>query len=109
MSMQYYFSMMLLISLFCLGLRAITDEGMIGYPLRKYFQDNLPYFGKPIILCITCMSSFWGTIIYWSNMSLQGPLGFHMFPDYIGITISCAFINGLLWQYFESINTCKVK
>ena len=107
MSLDHYFSMIAVISMFCLGLRAITDEGMIGYPIRKFFQDKFFTIGKPLILCITCMSSFWGTVIYWSNMAAQGPIGWHMFPDYVGITISCAFINGLLWEYFQSINTCK--
>ena len=58
-----YFALTLVISLFCLGLRAITDTGMIGYPIRLFFQKYLPYWGKPIMLCSTCMSSFWGTVI----------------------------------------------
>ena len=107
MSLDHYFSMIAVISMFCLGLRAITDEGRRGYPIRKFFQDKFFTIGKPLILCVTCMSSFWGTVIYWSNMAAQGPIGWHMFPDYVGITISCAFINGLLWEYFQSINTCK--
>lgn len=51
----------ILISLFCNGLFVITDEGMIGYPIRKILHDYLPvWLFKPLIGCIPCMASIWG-------------------------------------------------
>jgi hypothetical protein len=102
-----YFELIAVISLFCLGLRAITDDGMIGYPIRVYFLKNLPSAGKPVILCSTCMSSVWGTIIYWSALSTTEPLSLIDIPIWIGVCVSAAFVNSVLWEYYQSINTCK--
>ena len=98
-----YFALILTISLFCLGLRAITDVGMIGYPIRLFFQKHAPYWGKPIMLCSTCMSSFWGTVICLTlifTLPLQiTPIIFLM---WIGSTISAAFINAIFWEAYQS-------
>lgn len=71
---------------FCLGWRIVTDEGQLLYFIREPFENNLNrvnalkelstkipkwrtaiyYIGKPFVLCITCMASIWGTIIYTS-------------------------------------------
>lgn len=78
--------------LFCLGWRTVTDEGQLLYFIRKFFEDNqadlehkevqldfdkssdlirqirrhklLYFIGKPLVMCITCMASIWGTVIY---------------------------------------------
>ena len=103
-----YFELILIVSLFCLGLRAVTDDGMIGYPIRKFALDNFPVLGKPIVLCSTCMSSFWGTVIFW-GLSLQASAYDHyMIASWLGVCISSAFVNSVLWAYYESINRCKV-
>jgi len=102
-----YFELIVIVSLFCLGLRAITDNGMIGYPIRAYFLENLSSIGKPIILCSTCMSSVWGTIIYWSVSIQSGSLSLIDVPVWIGVCVSSAFVNSVLWEYYQSVNTCK--
>ena len=108
--MVLYFGLILGISLFCLGLRAITDEGMIGYPIRAYALKNFPVWGKPVILCSTCMSSFWGTILFWSFfISLEIQLSPIIFCYWIVITISTAFVNAVAWEYYTSINQCDKK
>ena len=98
-----YFMLTLTISLFCLGLRAITDDGMIGNPIRVFFQKHAPYWGKPIVLCSTCMSSFWGTVICLTllfTLSLTAtPVLFLM---WLGSTISAAFVNAVCWEYLQS-------
>ncbi len=100
-----YFSLILVISLFSLGLRAITDKGMIGYPIRKVFQKKLPTAGKPIVLCSTCMSSVWGTVIYWGYIYFQGiEFKLSLVPIWIGVSISASFINAILWSLYENIN-----
>ena len=99
-----YFCLVLVISLFCLGLRAITDEGMIGNPLRRFFQKHAPYWGKPIILCSTCMSSFWGTVICVTllfTFTLKAtPVLFLM---WVGSTISASFVNAILWEQYQAL------
>ncbi len=98
-----YFMLILTISLFCLGLRSITDSGMIGYPARDFFIKHAPRLGKPLILCVTCMSSFWGTVIcatlfFVFSIKLTPAL----FLMWIGGSISAAFINSVSWEYLQS-------
>jgi hypothetical protein len=108
--MFLYFSLIFVVSLFCLGLRAITDEGMIGYPVRKYFQVHLPNFGKPVVLCATCMSSVWGTLIYWGHHAQTSDcLSVSSVAMWAGVVFSAAFINSLCWAYYERINTCLIR
>ena len=106
--MLIYFELIAIVSLFCLGLRAVTDDGMIGYPIRKWALDNFPTWGKPVVLCSTCMSSFWGTIIFWSHTLSLESYDHHMIANWLGVCISSAFVNSVLWAYYESINNCKV-
>jgi uncharacterized membrane protein len=101
-----YFMLTMTISLFCLGLRAITDTGMIGYPIRLFFQKHAPYWGKPVILCSTCMSSFWGTVIS-LLLVFQIEITTVAIMIWIGSTISAAFVNALLWEYYQSVNSCR--
>ena len=99
-----YFALTLVISLFCLGLRSFTADGMIGHPIRLIFQKYAPYWGKPVMLCATCMSSFWGTVICTTllfTLSLKAtPILLLM---WIGSSISSAFLNAVLWEYFQSL------
>ena len=102
-----YFMLTLAISLFCLGLRAITDNGMIGYPLRLFFQKYAPSWGKPFILCVTCMSSFWGTVIYWGHVLPVEDFSLTLLTSWLGVAISSSFVNSIFWEYYQSITSCK--
>ena len=100
-----YFALTLTISFFCLGLRAITDEGTIGYPLRLILQKYAPYWGKPILLCVTCMSSFWGTVICLTLLfTLSLEVTTTLFLFWIGSSVSASFINVVSWEYFQSLS-----
>jgi hypothetical protein len=80
----------MVISLFCLGLRAVTDKDKIGYPLRL-LGEKIPFnLGKPLITCCTCMASVWGTVIYW--------VFYHnSYQEWILVTISASFFNSIFW------------
>lgn len=61
-----FWELILLISFVCLGLTTISGDEKILEPIRDWFEFNVPTFiAKPIITCCTCMSSFWGTTIFW--------------------------------------------
>jgi len=99
-----YFLLIAVISFFCLGLRSITDDGMIGSPIRDIVKKNAPYWGKPIVLCATCMPSFWGTVIcviILFTCSLK--VTFMMLLMWIGATISASFVNAVCWEYYQSL------
>lgn len=109
----------IIISLFCLGLRAITDEGMIFYFLRKPFEGlydkaqnfkelfgsssyqyrlaiTKAYIAKPIILCHTCFASVWGTAVYLSMWEF----------DLVSWAIACvsaAYLNAFGWKLLNTL------
>jgi len=94
------------ISLFCLGIREITDDigGRIGYPLKEFLlKKEIPeWILKPVILCVTCMSSFWGSITYLSLLLVNdGCECFYEINTYIVwfiVIVSVSFLNTLLWN-----------
>mgnify|MGYP003644071137 CR=1 FL=1 len=98
---------LLSISIFCLGLREITDQGRILYPLREWVieKSNLPMIiAKPILLCCPCLASFWGTLIFWSLFLHSGSnLELWTFAQWIFACISCSFISGFFWAIRELV------
>ena len=93
------------ISLFCLGIREITDDigGRIGYPLKEFLlKKEVPlWILKPTILCVTCMSSFWGTLCYLGFVLIDSGLCcLYQYETYFIWAIVCfsvSFLNTLLW------------
>jgi len=93
------------ISLFCLGIREITDDigGRIGYPLKEFLlTKEIPeWILKPVILCVTCMASFWGSLLYFTLIVLEH--GFNNLCEistyiiWIIVCFSVSFLNTLLW------------
>lgn len=100
-----------IISAFCLGWRTITDDGSVLYFLRSPFEEVKNawalFFLKPIILCVKCMPSFWGVLVY---LSLNHHEVLH--GDLVGFThgdlavliiavISSSFVSAYAWSKYE--------
>lgn len=91
----------LTISLWCLGFRTITDEGMILYPLRRWAlrlsddSDFWFYALKPLILCPPCTASLHGLIV---GAAMFG-MGWHLIPAIVG----ASFLNALGWNAIEAL------
>lgn len=62
------------------GIFLSAQEGMIFFPVTKYFEANeirhtmypknikyiaINFLSKPLIMCPTCMSSVWGVTFFW--------------------------------------------
>ena len=87
------FLMTFLISLVTMGARVITNEEMIGEPIREYalkFGD----IAKPIITCCVCMPSLWGVglhfwmdVVQWQYLPLE--------------ILSASFLNAFLWRMYQ--------
>lgn len=52
-------------SVVILGISNAAEKGYILERPAKYIQEKLGWFSKPIIGCVRCMSSFWGSATYW--------------------------------------------
>jgi len=102
--------MIMTIVCFCLGLRAITDDNKIGFPIREFFLDryHLPFIGliaSPLILCCTCMASIWGTVIFWWIHLIHLNQSFFLVPldEWVFCCMASAFFNGFFWSLFEKL------
>ena len=79
-------------SLICLAIHVMLKPGMllglIGEIMELFLKD---YVNKPLGLCLTCMASIYGTIVFftWSNLPIT---------DYIPFILSVAGLN-----YFFSL------
>lgn len=102
----------LIASLFCCGLRAITEEGFLLYFLRKPFlfledvalEKNLNgkilhILMKPIILCVICYGSFWGGLVFIYFNGLHYDLLPHLLIHCVGVS----FLNGLLYSAYNNM------
>ncbi len=97
----------LMISLFCVGLRIVSDEDMILSFLRTpyvWLQSNTTtkwgdaaiYILKPIIGCVTCMASVWSVVI--SYYFLGGVDKYTILVVFIA-----AYFNTLLFNLFKHL------
>ena len=94
----------LIISLFCVGLHVSLEKGMILFPIRKLIQkliykkvkfNGLNKFNlepttisKPIMDCVYCMPSLYGSLIYfYYNFNNIQTTGFYV--EWI-ITLFCS-------------------
>lgn len=93
---------LLIIVCFCLGLRTITHQGKIGYVLRQRLEQSKlsDLIKKPLLLCIECTASFWGTIIYCLNVYLYYGVSIEALIIWPLVVISASFFNGLFWKFY---------
>lgn len=50
------------------GLYEATQEKMILHFYRKWLQKQPAWIGKPLGLCVKCMASVWGGILFWGTV-----------------------------------------
>ncbi len=118
--------------LFCLGWRIVTDKGQLLYFLKEWFDFNytrltnlqemnqtegstsihdeirkrkrINYFAKPFILCITCMASIWGVIVfYFAHLVFLQPFGQYWLLELTFNCIAASFIQTFIWELYEKL------
>jgi hypothetical protein len=99
------------ISGWCLGWRVITSEGMLFGFLRRWAIDHLnPFLAKPLILCITCMSSIWGSIIFWLFFAYSDKdVEIITIFEWIFCCCISSFISTFAWQLNELIGKQRTR
>jgi len=105
------FGTIAIVSLFCLGLREITDQGRIGFPIRLFFLRKwMPFWiARPLIACCPCLASFWGTAIYWTIWCFQSDVNVLSISQlevafelkelfrWVAVCMSASFVNAFFW------------
>lgn len=103
--MEYLINI-LIISLFCAGLAKSTEQGMILEGLYKWLHFRLPeWLFLPILGCVYCMASVWGTVLYW--LLETKVWGFEIAPGtwvmWLVTCVACVFVNGLLYNALKKL------
>lgn len=86
--------------MFCNGLRHLTEAGMLLHSLHNWCEVKLPeWVYMPVIGCIYCYASFWGTIIYWllTMYGFSDPISIEAIIMWPIVCVSCVFTNGLFY------------
>jgi hypothetical protein len=84
----------LLIALFCNGLQLASEEGMIFHRIARKIKSWPEWINKPIIGCIYCMASVWGTIIH-TAFNYNNIPGMVTLPIVI---VASVYLNGLVGE-----------
>lgn len=105
------FKLLLINSLFCMGLIVVSEPDKLLRFLQEFFlKNNLLFIGKPIILCATCMASLWGSVFYWLNFLLKpieiAPIYELMLLFNVNWIVYCiilAFVNTVIYYVYDFI------
>jgi hypothetical protein len=76
----------------------LQDKKMQEIESWKERKLNYEFYLKPIILCVYCMPSFWGTIIYVSLNGFTNPV------EWILCCTMSVFINAFIWDLYTKLN-----
>ena len=76
----------------------LQDKKMEEIESWKERKLNYEFYLKPIILCVYCMPSFWGTIIYVSLNGFTNPI------EWILSCVMSVFINAFIWDLYTKLN-----
>lgn len=86
---------LIIIALVCNGISFATNEGMILYKVDKFLEKLPKFIYKPLIGCVNCMASIWGTAIHFY---MGGTL--HNWPLVI---LSAIFVNGIFAEIYNKL------
>lgn len=82
---------LVLMAAFCCGVKKAFADGMLLSGLHAHLSATLhPSVHKPLLNCIYCFASTYGTVAYLL-------LGGRSVGEGLALVVGCVFANGLLW------------
>jgi hypothetical protein len=76
----------------------LQDKKLEEIEFWKERKLNYEFYLKPIILCVYCMPSFWGSIIWVSLNGFTNPI------EWILSCVMSVFINAFIWDLYTKLN-----
>jgi hypothetical protein len=76
----------------------LQDKKLEEIESWKERKLNYEFYLKPIILCVYCMPSFWGSIIWVSLNGFTNPI------EWILSCVMSVFINAFIWDLYTKLN-----
>ena len=96
--------LVLLCSFFCVGVYMVSrDEGDLLYFLNNGTRHWPGFLRKPLIGCVNCMASFWGTIvqIWYYYITRDMPSLDIAIVVWALVTVITAGVNGIIWYAYR--------
>lgn len=82
----------------CLGIKVASGPDMIFNGVSNFVEKRIgKYWSKPIFGCPACMSSFWGSIVYWS---IVRSISIDFFVYWPIVCLTCVVLNSVLWTAY---------
>jgi hypothetical protein len=86
-------------ALFINGLKDSFSKDMIFDKPAEWISKKLgPWWSKPIVGCIKCMSSFWGGVTFWPTVLLLYGFQFWQLPVYVADVFILVYLNWFLYK-----------
>lgn len=76
----------------CVGLRVVTTDGMVLGVLSRWAQKWPDWLAKPLVRCVACYASVYGTLLYWL---LIDEWSWKQYPVFV---LALAFLNYLFYS-----------
>ena len=106
--MQLLFSLIAITSIWCLGIKIVTSEGMLGEKVGQWAQKKYDEGSKliePVIYCHWCMPSthsLIGFLFGWGIGLFEWHWGVIWY--YPLVVAGASILNGILWKVIQIIN-----
>src|SRR6185312_13080254 len=104
--------LIIITTIWCLGIRIATNEGMVFEKLRIYGNKKVNEGYKifePLFICIYCMPSIHSSIGFLFAYGLGILPTFHvkLLIYYPLVVMGSSILGGLIWQYHEKLDSEK--
>lgn len=98
--------LIVLTSIWILGLRIVTNDGMVLHSIRRYAETKIKKEGKiiyePLIYCVWCMPSI-HTMVGFAiafSLGILHDLSWNLLIMYSVVAMASSLICGLIWQLY---------
>lgn len=103
--MEHALLLSLFIALVTNGLYKASGEGMILHPFDRALYHFLPsWLYMPIIGCVPCMASVWGTLVFALHWLLYTSLSWYWWPF---VVLSSVALGTVVWYWITPKEDCK--
>ena len=99
-------SIVLLMSVFCVGLKIALEDGNWLNPVYRYLEDKIGTYWiyNLLIGCVYCFSSSWGNLVFWSAHLLPAlEIDLWILVRWPVAWLACAGLNLVLYDWAKSI------
>lgn len=110
--MTLLFSLIAITSIWCLGIKILTEEGMVLQNLGKWGELQVSLGVKwvePAFYCQWCMPSIHSLVGFgfaWA-IGLLPELSWHLIFFYPLVAMGSSLVNGLVWQHYKNREAAK--